>query len=499
MTLGAMGGLWQVWWPYLVLLVVLVAAAGVWRVTRRRIRRAVRRRMSVTARRTLRRFRARIDRFKLMRHADVRDALLNDRTLTQAVAVAAADDVDPDVQIITHQVRDRVEHYLQEIIPSFNILSYFRIGYATARLVLGSLYFVDTDPKDMDRLRQMLADRKRTFLFLINHRSNADFVLLGLVFAQRVALSYAVGEWARVWPLEPLFKSFGSYFVRRGERDPTYHTVLSRYVQYVTIKGVTQGVFLEGGLSRDGAFRAPRIGLLDSIITAKADPSFSQELVIVPICISYDRVLEDETLMLEAFGSRPQRWQRRSLLYRQARKVAGYLFSQVHLFLMERQRKFGHAAVRVGEPISVDRWLEEHPDWLNKDRTARKDELQALAEQVMDGIGKTLAILPAPVLCSVLHERRALPEAEARSLFEARVADLRARGAKTWLPRRQVKDPFRLAKSMLLRRGVLTSVEGALVVKESARPLMEYYARSLMPWLQVDAGTLQEQRPTAGA
>jgi hypothetical protein len=30
---------------------------------------------------------------------------------------------------------------------------------------------------------------------------------------EKVALSYAVGEWARVWPLEHLFRSFGSYFV----------------------------------------------------------------------------------------------------------------------------------------------------------------------------------------------------------------------------------------------------------------------------------------------
>ena len=92
MTLVRMGrGMWVLAWPYMVAAAVLVAGAVLWRLTRRRIRRALRRRMSVSARRTLRRFRARIDRFKLMRHADVRQALLNDTTLLRSVAVAAAE------------------------------------------------------------------------------------------------------------------------------------------------------------------------------------------------------------------------------------------------------------------------------------------------------------------------------------------------------------------------------------------------------------------------
>ena len=55
----------------------------------------------------------------------------------------------------------------------------------------------------------------------------------------RVAISYAVGEWARVFPLEYVFKSFGSYFIRRRYREPLYHTVLERYVQLITRHGVT--------------------------------------------------------------------------------------------------------------------------------------------------------------------------------------------------------------------------------------------------------------------
>ena len=72
-------------------------------------------------------------------------------------------------------------------------------------------------------------------VYVINHRSNADSVVLSYGLLRRIALSYAVGEWARIWPLNYLFRAFGSYFVRRGEKDPIYHKVLERFLPIVSI------------------------------------------------------------------------------------------------------------------------------------------------------------------------------------------------------------------------------------------------------------------------
>jgi hypothetical protein len=101
-------------------------------------------------------------------------------------------------------------------------------------------------------------------VFVINHRSNADFVVLSYGLLRHVALSYAVGEWALVWPLDVLFRAFGSYFVRRGEKDPLYHKVLERYVQVLVGEGGVTGFFIEGKLSRDGRLGAPKAGLRPS-------------------------------------------------------------------------------------------------------------------------------------------------------------------------------------------------------------------------------------------
>ena len=109
-------------------------------------------------------------------------------------------------------------------------------------------------------------DPSSTVVFVMNHRSNMDYILVSFLAAERVALSYAVGEWARIWPLQGLIRAMGAYFVRRNSGDPLYRMVLQRYVQMATEGGVPQAMYPEGGLTTDGRLRAPKLGLLDYML-----------------------------------------------------------------------------------------------------------------------------------------------------------------------------------------------------------------------------------------
>ena len=106
-------------------------------------------------------------------------------------------------------------------------------------------------------------DPASSVIFVINHRSNMDYVLVTYVAATSSALSYAVGEWAQVWGLRGLIRSMGAYFINRNSREALYRKVLARYVHMATAAGVTQAIFPEGGLSRDGNLRPPKFGLLE--------------------------------------------------------------------------------------------------------------------------------------------------------------------------------------------------------------------------------------------
>src|SRR2546430_3734740 len=190
----------------------------------------------------------------------------------------------------------------------------------------------------------------------MNHRSNANYVEVAYVLARGVHVSSAVGEGARAWPLEYVFKSFGAYFVRRRFREPLYHAVLERYVQLITKNGVTQGIFPEGGLTRDGRLRAPKLGLLDYICRTALDPGFARDIWLVPVALNYDRVLEDRALIRELLDEhdRPGR-------LAQFGTVASYIWSNTLRLLSGRLRRYGRAAVNFGTPLSLRQWLATAP------------------------------------------------------------------------------------------------------------------------------------------
>src|SRR6476620_404342 len=225
----------------------------------------IRDRINRSALRSLTRRGSRIDRFKLTSRPRIRALLLENEQIARAVRKHSKEKDIPEAE-----TWKTVESYIDEIVPFFSILAYYRFGYFVSRTLLNSLYKVSADPHGKAGATSLPDDA--LVVYLMNHRSNADYLLVGYVLTGRVAISYAVGEWARAFPLEFIFKSFGSYFVRRKFRDPLYHCVLEQYVQLISKNGVTQGIFPEGGLTRDGKLKAGKIGLLDYIIGVARDP-----------------------------------------------------------------------------------------------------------------------------------------------------------------------------------------------------------------------------------
>ncbi len=297
--------------------------------------------------RAVRRFRARVDRFKLTSKSYIRQSLLADEVIAAAGRAHATQHA-----MAEEKVARRVRAYVDEIVPFFNILMYYEVGYEASRILLNLFYKVTVEQSDPESLRRL--PRESIVVYLFNHRSNADYVLAGYALAGHVTISYAVGEWARVFPLEYLFKSFGAYFIRRRYREPLYHTVLERYVQLITRNGVTQGIFPEGGLTRDGKLRAPKVGLLDYILGVAREPGFGERMYLVPVAINYDRVLEDRNLLRElAAGDAASRRGR----IRTMASIASYVFWGAGRVVTRTWKRYGRAAVTIGAPIPLRDWL----------------------------------------------------------------------------------------------------------------------------------------------
>lgn len=426
-----------------------------------------------------REFRARVDRFKRVGKHEVRARLLEDPLVAQAVHQHALATGESEAA-----AWQRVRGYVDEIVPHFNLLSYYRLGYGVARLLIPLLYKVSVGYEARAALDAL--PRDAVVVYLMNHRSNADYVVVAYVLSGRVAISYAVGEWARVWPLEAVFKSFGSYFVRRRYREPLYHAVLERYVQLITSNGVTQGIFLEGGLTRDGRFRPPKLGLLDYLLRVKRDPTFTRPLRIVPVAINFDRVLEDRSLLREL-----QREDQRLTRGEQVREVASYVFKVSLRFVLRRARRYGRAAVNFGAPLDVDAWLAAQPGVLELPREERLPRLQALAEEVMTRIAAVMPVTPVPLACAALLR---LPgERCTRAEWLAALDELRARlrvaGAHVVGDERSSDEILERALVMLTLRRVVFPSGDELRVDRAQEPLLRYYANSIEHFLDAPRPT----------
>jgi glycerol-3-phosphate O-acyltransferase len=302
------------------------------------------------------------------------------------------------------------------------------------------------------------------------------------VLSGRVALSYAVGEWARVWPLEAVFKSFGSYFVRRRYREPLYHKVLERYVQLITRHGVTQGIFLEGGLTRDGAPREPKLGLLDYLLRVKREPGFDRPLHVIPVAINYDRVLEDRSLLRE-LQPEPERLTRRE----QVREVASYVVKVSARFVARRARRYGRACVNFGAPLDVDAWLAARPGVLDLPREERLAQVKVLADEVMARIAAVMPVTAVALCCAALLR---LPgEAVTRSGWEACLDELRvalraARAPVIGEERSSAEILDRALVMLTLRRLVAPDGDGSRFrVDRGQELLLRYYANSIAHFL----------------
>ena len=250
--------------------------------------------------------------------------------------------------------------------------------------------------------------------------------------AQRSALSYAVGEWARVWPLHALIRSLGAYFVRRDSRNALYRQVLARYVRAATAAGVVQAVYPEGGLTRDGRLRPPKLGLINYMV-AGFDPDGERDLVFVPVGINYDRVLEDRTLVRERD---PTAAAPRSRTYI-ALKLLRFVSHQAALRLRGRWYRFGYACVNFGPPVSMPVVFQAPRDRFSRPRIGipvRSGE--RLGSELLGAIASAVPVLPVSLVATVFvrHPERSMSELEVKA--KGPVAHRRPGGEKRIRPHR---------------------------------------------------------------
>ncbi len=454
-------------------LLALLLAAGGWLLLERilvpSVRWVFRRKVNQAIDEMNRRLRLELPPFKLNRRQVLIDRLIYDAAVLEVARNwAQAQGVPQSVAI------ERVRQYATEICPSFNAYMYFRVGNWISRGLVRLFYWVRVVYADKAAFLGIPA--RSSLVFVINHRSNMDYLLASYMAVRHAALSYAVGEWARVWPVQQLIRSMGAYFVRRGSGDELYRKVLARYVQMALEGGIVQAVFPEGGLSRDGRLRAPKLGLIDYMVRG-FDPKQDRDVVFIPVGINYDRVLEDRTLLLEARsdGRRP------SVLVAVGNTL-GFVSKNLTLGMRNRWRRFGYAAVQFGRPLSLRQYCSERGiDFRDGSQDDRFVQVAHLAETLSAQVAAIIPVLSVPLIALTLRDNpaQAYSEAELRAAIQQRLDRLRQGDAGHLIFDAANSYAVDNAIHMMCIRHLLLAEDGQLRINPAEMALIDYYARTI--------------------
>ncbi|PRY92674.1 glycerol-3-phosphate acyltransferase [Hasllibacter halocynthiae] len=385
--------------------------------------------------------------FKLARRHDMIQRLAYDPEVARAAAAHARRTGVPE-----NVAHEQAVRYAREIVPGFSATAYYTVAMRLARALTRFLYRLR--PSDGDPRALAGVPPGATVVFVMNHRSNMDYVLVTHLVSRATPISYAVGEWARVFPLLPLIRALGGYFIRRNRTgNDLYRRVLARYVQMATAGGVTQAVFPEGGLTLDGRVGEPKLGILSYIAAGE----YERDVFFVPVGLNYDRVLEDRLLTSKGEGG-ARRFR--------ASVWAALGFTLRHAFrrTLGRTDRFGAAAVAFGAPVP----LADGPG-----------DVRALGRDLMRRIADNVPVLPVPLLCRTLEEAGGvLPEDEVEAAMASLSVRLERAGAVTRLPR-QAGAAAEAALSILVGRRIVERRDGTLAVRGGAERLVAYYANSI--------------------
>ena len=423
------------------------------------------------------RFNIKLRPFQLTKRQVLIDRLVHDYQVLEHVQQSSFEDEVP-----REVMMEKAQRYAREIVPSFNAYIYYRLGFWLAKKLAKLFYRVRVNANQSEELKSVAEDA--TVVFVMNHRSNMDYILVSFLVAEKIALSYAVGEWARVWPLQGLIKSMGAYFVRRNSRNPLYRKVLERYIDMATREGVCQAVFPEGGLSRDGNLRPPKLGFLDYMLR-NYDYRRDRDVIFIPVGSNYDRVIEDRTLLL----SLDPKTEKKSRWFA-IKTTLSFMFNNLKLARKHRWNRFGFASVNFAESFSIKAYCEkQNLNFQSLDTDIRFEKIEALAQKLMHSVEKAIPAVPLAIISFVLikNTERCIDDGiisleklktDARELMEK----IESNGGKLVVSLKDNDGVFQTAIERLALRRLIKIKNEQVELIPNQKDVISYYANSIKFW-----------------
>ena len=235
------------------------------------------------------------------------------------------------------QVHRKADAYLEEIAANSKP-AFIKIASVLIRWIANNMFDgVTTNQEVLNRVKTK--SLKGPLVLIPCHKSHIDYLILSYILYHNnmQVPKVAAGKNLAFWPIGPLFRSGGAFFLRRSFRGAVlYARVFAEYVHKLLEEGHSIEQFIEGGRSRTGKLLMPKLGLLSILMNAYKNGA-CDDMILVPVYVGYDRILEEKSYLHELDGGQKEKENVFQLL--RARK-----------FLKKR---YGKIYIQFHEPLSV--------------------------------------------------------------------------------------------------------------------------------------------------
>ncbi|MCJ7814674.1 MAG: glycerol-3-phosphate 1-O-acyltransferase PlsB, partial [Xanthomonadales bacterium] len=233
------------------------------------------------------------------------------------------------------------------------------------------------------------------------HRSHIDYLLVSYFVYHNglVPPHIAAGINLNLPVVGRFVRKGGAFFLRRSFRSQKlYSAVFHEYLAHILSNGTSIEYFIEGTRSRTGRLLQPKGGMLSMTVRSYLRTPV-RPVMFQPIYVGYERLVEGSSYLAELSGQKKKSESLGDLL-----KVFGIL-----------KQRYGKVHVSFGEPIFLDKMLDQHePQWRQQatgsvERPAWLGSLvDELGQQIMTGINEATHVNPVNLLAVILLTTRKL-------------------------------------------------------------------------------------------
>ncbi|KAF4019251.1 hypothetical protein G4228_011052 [Cervus hanglu yarkandensis] len=228
---------------------------------------------------------------------NVTENVLNSRRVQEAIAEVAAE-LNPDGSAqqqskAVNKVKKKARKILQEMVATVSPAMIRLTGWVLLKLFNSFFWNIQIHKGQLEMMNLPL-------IFLPVHRSHIDYLLLTFIlFCHNIKAPYiASGNNLNIPIFSTLIRKLGGFFIRRrldetpdGRKDILYRALLHGHIVELLRQQQFLEIFLEGTRSRSGKISCARAGLL-SVVVDTLSTNTIPDILIIPVGISYDRIIE---------------------------------------------------------------------------------------------------------------------------------------------------------------------------------------------------------------